>query len=75
MIISDNTRKIDSLACFVLLIGFEFIKWWSSIALGSAYDEISLTYFWMNEKYFFVKFLFKYHKFPIAQLCGFKWLF
>ena len=73
--ISDNTGKMDSLAGFVLLIGFELIKSWSSIAFGSANDEISLTYFWVNENEPFVKYLFKYHNFQIAQLCGFKWLF
>ena len=56
MTISDNTGEMDLLAGFVLLIGFELIKWWSSIAFGSAYDEISLTYFWMNENGSFVKY-------------------
>ena len=59
MTISDNTGKIYSLAGFVLLIGFELTKWWSSIAFHSANNEISLTYFWMNEKGTFVKYLFK----------------
>ena len=75
MTISDNTGKMNSFAALVLLIGFELIKSWSSIAFGSANDEISLTYFWMNENGSFVKYLLKNHKFRIAQSCGFKCLF
>ena len=47
---------MDSLAGFVLLIGFELIKSWSNIAFGSANDEISLTCFWKDENGTFVKY-------------------